>query len=167
MFIRDNKRFNIYASSTIEGVTYPNFLSPELRDALGITEIVEPEPPVDYTPETYFRTEQDTAPYVVYEKKSQEQLDALAAQKEAQRISSLWQAAHDKEFQAISGSAIGLLALGAGQGKLKCLAVQGWIKSIWDEYYTRKASGSTDTDFTALGDMPYSVPELVAEVMGA
>lgn len=81
MFIRDNKRFNIYASATIDGVTYPNFTSPELRTQLGITEIPEPQSPEDYTEDTYYRTEQDTDPYVVYEKKSQEQLEQQANSK--------------------------------------------------------------------------------------
>ena len=164
MFIRDNKRFNIYASATIAGVTYPNFTSPELRTQLGITEIPDPTPPADYTEETYFRTEQDDAPYVVYTKKSQEQLDELAAQKEAQRIASLWQAAHDYEYAQVSGSAIGLLAMGVMQGKPKCTAVQNWIKSIWDAYYVRKANGSTDTDYSFAGACPYTVPELMAEL---
>lgn len=84
MFIRDSKRFNIYASATIDGVTYPNFLSPELRGQLGITEIADPAPPADYSDETYYRTEQDGSPYVVYTKKSAEQIkqqeDAKAVQ---------------------------------------------------------------------------------------
>lgn len=77
MFIRDSKRFNIYASTTIDGVTYPNFTSPELRGSLGITEIPDPTPPADYSEETYYRTEQDDSPYVVYTKKSAEQLKQL------------------------------------------------------------------------------------------
>lgn len=74
MFIRNNLRFNIYATAPIDGVTYHNFLDPDLRASLGITEVAEPEPPADYTPESYYRTEQDEAPYVVYTKKSEEQL---------------------------------------------------------------------------------------------
>lgn len=74
MFIRNSKRFNIHASATIDGVTYPNFLSPELRGQLGITEIADPAPPADYSEETYYRTEQDDSPYVVFTKKSAEQI---------------------------------------------------------------------------------------------
>lgn len=80
------------------------------------------------------------------------------------RIASLWQAAHDYEYSQVSGSAIGLLAMGVMQSKPKCLAVQGWIKTIWTEYYTRKATGSTDTDFSIAGVCPHSVPELMAEL---
>jgi hypothetical protein len=83
---------------------------------------------------------------------------------EQQRIDRLWQAAHDYEFAQVSGSAIGLLAMGVMQGKPKCTAVQDWIKSIWTEYYTRKANGSTDYDYSFAGPVPYSVPELMAEL---
>ena len=83
---------------------------------------------------------------------------------EAKRIASLWQAAHDYEYAQISGSAIGLLAMGVVQGKPKCVAVQNWIKSIWDEYYTRKAGTSTDTDYSFAGACPYKVPELMEEL---
>ena len=37
-----------------------------------LDEIPEPQPPEDYTEATYFRTEQDDAPYVVYTRKSDE-----------------------------------------------------------------------------------------------
>ena len=40
-------------------------------------EIAEPEVPEDYSPDTYYRTEQDEAPYVVFTKKSEEQLSEL------------------------------------------------------------------------------------------
>ena len=91
--------------------------------------------------------------------------DAKAAvDAETNRIAALWKAAHDYEYKEISGSAIGLLALGVGQGKPKCVAVMGWIQSIWTEYYTRKAGTSSDTDYSSCGACPYSVPELMAEL---
>lgn len=83
---------------------------------------------------------------------------------EADRIASLWQSAHDYEYAQVSGSAIGLLAMGVMQGKPKCIAVQNWIKGIWTEYYIRKAGTSTNYDFSAMGACPYSVPELMAEL---
>ncbi len=83
---------------------------------------------------------------------------------EASRIASLWQAAHDYEYAQVSGSAIGLLAIGVLQGLPKCIAVQNWIKGIWTEYYTRKAGTSTDTDFSIAGECPHSVPELMEEL---
>jgi hypothetical protein len=84
------------------------------------------------------------------------------------KIEALWSAAHDYEYEQISGSAIGLLVLGVMQGKPKCSAVQAWIKAIWTEYYTRKAAVRIDTepdlDFTPCGQIPHTVPELMAEV---
>lgn len=72
MFIKDNKRCNPYAPYTDEqGTTYPRM--PEHL----YSEIPDPTPPEDYSDETYYRTEQDDAPYVIYTKKSQDQLDAL------------------------------------------------------------------------------------------
>lgn len=87
-----------------------------------------------------------------------------AAAAEQQRVDRLWQAAHDYEYAQVSGSAIGLLAIGVMQGKPKCIAVQNWIRTIWTEYYTRKASGSTDYYYLFAGAIPYTVPELMAEL---
>lgn len=83
---------------------------------------------------------------------------------EASRIAALWQSAHDYEYAQVSGSAIGLLAIGVMQAKPKCLAVQGWIRSIWTEYYLRKSGTSTDYSFAVIGACPHSVPELMVEL---
>lgn len=83
---------------------------------------------------------------------------------ETTRIAALWQAAHEYEYAEISGSAVGLLAMGVIQGLPKCNAVQNWIKGIWTEYYTRKAGTSTDCDYSMCGVCPYSVPELILEL---
>lgn len=83
---------------------------------------------------------------------------------ESDRIQALWQGAHDYEYAQVSGSAIGLLAMGVMQAKPKCIAVQNWIKAIWTEYYTRKAGTSTDYDFSIAGTCPHTVPELMAEL---
>lgn len=95
---------------------------------------------------------------------SAEQIEANIAASEATRIAALWQAAHDYEYAQVSGSAIGLLAIGVLQGLPKCLSVQAWIKSIWTLYYTRKAGSSTDTDYSSAGLCPHSVPEIMAEL---
>ena len=101
---------------------------------------------------------------VLWEQEQVLNLALAQQQQEADRIASLWQAAHDYEFAQVSGSAIGLLAIGVLQGLPKCLAVQNWIKGIWTEYYTRKAGTSTDTDFSTAGQCPYSVPEIMIEL---
>ena len=74
MFIRNGTRFNVYASAEIGSVTYPNFLDAGLREQLGIQEVQEPVAPEDYSDKLYYRTEQDEAPYVVYTRKSDEQI---------------------------------------------------------------------------------------------
>ncbi|MCA3116420.1 MAG: hypothetical protein ING91_19495 [Rhodocyclaceae bacterium] len=75
MFIRDQKRINIHAPyETPDGIRYGNLVDPYLRAAFGILEIPEPQPPADYSEDTHFRTEQDDAPYVVYTRKSNEQI---------------------------------------------------------------------------------------------
>ena len=91
-------------------------------------------------------------------------LPAVYTPTDEERVQTIWQGAHDYEFAQISGSAIGLLALGVLQQKPKCCAVQAWIKSIWTEYYTRKATGSFDADYSFIGPIPYSVPELMEEL---
>lgn len=85
-------------------------------------------------------------------------------QVEAMRISSLWRAAYMYEYAAISGTVIGLITMGVMMGKPKAIAVQAWITGIWTEYYSRKASGSTDFEFTSVGPIPHTVPELAAEL---
>lgn len=76
MFVLNGKRFNVYASAVFDGVTYPHFLDAGLREQLGILEVQEPTPPEDYSDKLYYRTEQDEAPYVLYTRKSDEQLAA-------------------------------------------------------------------------------------------
>lgn len=83
---------------------------------------------------------------------------------EAKRQALLWQAAHDVEFNAISGSAIGLITLGIVSAKPKCMAVLAWIQTLWTEYYARKHSGSTNYDFSAYDNCPHTVPELMQEL---
>ena len=86
----------------------------------------------------------------------------------AQRtIEKLWKAAHDYEFEQISGSAIGLVTMGVMQGKPKCLLVAEWQKSIWDLYYTRKALLDENLDFSSCGPIPHKVPELMEELFPA
>ena len=79
MFILNEKRINIYAPYTsAEGVTYANLTDSTIRNQLGVVEISEPAQPEDYSEDLYYRTEQDEAPYVVYTRKSDEQIAAAA-----------------------------------------------------------------------------------------
>lgn len=71
------KRVNIYAPYA----GFSKLDTPEIRERAGVVEIADPVPPADYSDETYYRTEQEDAPYVIYTKKSAEQLERLADDK--------------------------------------------------------------------------------------
>jgi hypothetical protein len=85
----------------------------------------------------------------------------------AQKSYLLWKAANDYQESFISGMAGGMVTLGVIANKPKALAVARWIDSIWAEYYARKSLVSVvsndNLDFSSLGPIPYSVPELTIE----
>jgi len=80
----------------------------------------------------------------------------------------LWQAATHYQESYISGAAIGLLAIGVIQNKPKSLAIKAWIDNIWNNhYYVQKPlvnENYTGYDFSVCGPIPYTVPELNAEL---
>jgi hypothetical protein len=86
MFIHQvtQRRVNIYAPYA----GFSKLDTPEIRQRAGVIEIADPVPPDDYSDETYYRTEQDAAPYVVFTKKSDEQLAELAKSKARSAIES-------------------------------------------------------------------------------
>jgi hypothetical protein len=84
-------------------------------------------------------------------------------------LTALWQAAHDYELEYISGSAASMVTLGLISGNEKCVAVTKWIQSIWSLYYQRKALVTHEWDaalydFSECRRIPYSVPEIMAEM---
>ena len=99
-------------------------------------------------------------------------LSEVTAKAIAENNEKLWKAAYEYEFSRISGVAIGLLALGVAQNKPKCLAVAAWSAGLWNmNYYPRKSAmvavpDPSVFDFSNVGEMPHSVPELSAEVYG-
>ena len=94
--------------------------------------------------------------------------DEMNAKDLQRKYDYLWKAANDFQSGQISGAAIGLLTIGVLAQKPKCTAVQAWIKSVWVEYYNRKAGVSlqnnVNLDFSICGNIPYTVPELMEEV---
>lgn len=94
--------------------------------------------------------------------------DEMNAKDLQRKYDYLWKAANDYQSGQISGAAIGLLTIGVLAQKPKCTAVQAWIKSVWVEYYTRKAGidlqNNVNLDFSVCGNIPYTVPELMEEV---
>ena len=81
IFKTTRKRANPYVPYTDEtGTKY-------LRIPLELLEeIPDPTPPEDYSDDTYYRTETDEVPYVVYLKKSNKQLKQLRNNKRKQQI---------------------------------------------------------------------------------
>jgi len=71
------RRVNIYAPYA----GFSKLDTPEIRERAGVIEIADPVPPADYSDETYYRTEQDDAPYVIFTKKSDEQIAAIRWEK--------------------------------------------------------------------------------------
>ena len=66
--------------------------SPELRAAVGVIEIDDDPAPEDYSGDTYFRTEDWSAtqrPYVIYTRKSDEQIDEITNNKIKAQIAAL------------------------------------------------------------------------------
>lgn len=84
------------------------------------------------------------------------------------KYTALWSQAHNYEQRNISGVGLSILSLGVAQNKPKALAVAGWTQQLWGLYYQCKAQITLETTpdcpFDTVGAMPYSVPELSAEV---
>lgn len=92
MFIdsKTQRRLNIFAPFESEdGTRYGNLTDPAVRAAVGVVEIPDPVAPDDYSDATYYRTEQDDAPYVVYTRKSDDQIAQARAAAILSKIAAL------------------------------------------------------------------------------
>lgn len=85
---KNGKRINVAGAIQHDGVTYNGnvLMFPVVVQALGITEVDEPQPPNDYDPELYFRSEIDDEPYVIYTRKSDEQIMAVLVRRYEQAL---------------------------------------------------------------------------------
>jgi hypothetical protein len=97
------------------------------------------------------------------------ELQQQAADAKAANIGALWRAAHDYEYQFINGMAIGLLTIGVIQGRPIAVAIRNWSNELWRLYYDRKplVTDMVDEellDFSEIGPMPHSVPELMLDL---
>lgn len=97
---------------------------------------------------------------------------ARLEEKRKENLQKLWQAATDYQTSYISDMAIGILTIGVIQGLPKALAVKAWANVIWNDlYYPRKLLITHEYspefyDFSTVGPMPHTVPELNAEIGG-
>lgn len=148
-------------------IDHPDLLSCDGADlpksVIGAYQLVSTTPPADFSAQKYswngsaFVRNPDTAEEI-------SEREAMVADK----IDQIWRAADSYVNSYISGVAVGLLTIGVIQNKTKALAVTAWSSSVWDDYYTRKAGVTADSvldlNFSAHGPMPYTVPELRAEL---
>jgi hypothetical protein len=145
MFTLNQKRFNIYAPyEAPDGTRYGNTTDPVLRAQLGIVEIPDPQPPADYSEDTYYRTEQDDAPYVVFTRKSDEQINQTKRARILAQIAALEQGA----LMARQVREVMLALPGADQ--------QPWfarVKALNDEIAALRATLPPDTP-TTQGSIP-------------
>ena len=76
---KTGKRINPYSNIEVEGVTYyGNILQfPDILSTLGIHEIEEPVVPDEYDQEFWYKQEVDESPYVIYTKKSDDQIEEI------------------------------------------------------------------------------------------
>lgn len=132
------------------------------------TTIVPPE----FDPETETCVFKNNSWTVVY--KPEPEPEPEPTDYTARNMQQLWQAATNYEQEYISGSALGLLTIGVMAGSEIAKAIQFWLNTLWTgHYYPRKAEITGDApisqemlDFTLIGPMPYSIPELSKEVEG-
>lgn len=86
MFIDNTTKNRVNIHTSYKG--FSKLDTPEIRTRANVVEVVDPQPPQDAidNPDYYYRTEQDSAPYVVYTKKSDEQIaQVMVAKAKVQR----------------------------------------------------------------------------------
>lgn len=102
--------------------------SPELRAAVGVIEIADDPAPEDYSDDTYFRTEDWNAtqrPYIIYTRKSDEQINEITNNKIKAQISALEAGQHRAIREAVlAGDKTRLAALDAQIADLRSKLVQ-------------------------------------------
>jgi hypothetical protein len=86
----------------------------------------------------------------------------------AQKQAKLLSAFSFYEHSQIFGSGIGLLTLGVLQQKPRCLAVQMYLKTLWEDYQARLTAlnngQNVSFDFSNNGDKPFSVADLMEDL---
>lgn len=116
IFKSNQRRANPYAAYESEdGTRYPR-IPAELLE-----EIPDPQPPEDYSDETYYRTEQDEAPYVVYTRKSDEQLEELRKSKVKAQIAAVEAGQARAVREAALGDTTHLVAVNAKIEELRAM----------------------------------------------
>ena len=163
MFIKDGLAVNIYTPYTApNGTQYHNLLDPGIRTFLGIEEIPDPQPPADYSEDFYYRTEQLTTPYVVYTRKSDEQIMTTLKSKFLQAVQGhLDTTAQLRGYDGILSActyATSTNATFAGEGQ----ACVNWRDTVWTYCYTELAKvEAQERPIPNLQDFLVELPDMV------
>ena len=75
IWIDDDTKLRVNINAPYKG--FSRLDTPEIRAAANVVEIAEPTPPADYSDDFYYRSESQESPYVIYTKKSDEQIQAV------------------------------------------------------------------------------------------
>ena len=146
-------RVNIY-------YTYKGFSrldTPEIRAAAGVVEIAEPTPPEDYSDDLYYRTEQDAEPYVVYTRKSDEQIIQVMRSKMMNAVQGkLESAAQAKGYDGIISACS--YAGYENPFQAEAIAFGKWRADVWTYCY-----GQLDKVLTGKRPMP-TEEQIVSEL---
>ena len=87
MFIDNETKLRVDIYREYKG--FSRLGTPEIRATANVVEIPDPMPPEDFSDDTYFKTEQAEAPYVICTKRPQEQIDAAEDSRLVQRMAAL------------------------------------------------------------------------------
>jgi hypothetical protein len=82
IWIDDSTKLRVNINAPYKG--YSRLETAEQRAAANVVEIAEPTPPGDYSDDIYYRTESQEAPYILYTRKSDEQIAKVVARKAKQ-----------------------------------------------------------------------------------
>lgn len=136
MFVKNGLVVNIYSPYTApNGTQYHNLLDPGIRTHLGIEEIPDPEAPADYSEDFYYRTEQLAEPYVIYTRKSDEQILQIMKNKFLQAVQArLDDEARTKGYDSILSACSYAGAANPFQAESQSFIV--WRREVWTCCYT-------------------------------
>lgn len=136
MFIKNGKRINIDVPYTDPetGTKGIRLTDPDNRAKYGVTEIPDPTPPEDFNPDYYFVDEQNEAPYIVYERKPLEMIEAAIIKRMDNAIESfIHKTVTDMGYVSVER----LVAVYSNSPnplwKAQALAVSPWITAVWEK----------------------------------
>ena len=131
--------------------------TPEISERANVVEIADPTPPADYSDDIYYRTESQDSPYVIYTRKSDEQIAQIMLSKFIAAMEGHYdQVAQAKKYD--NRLTCTLRAGYAGPFQAEGLAFATWMDAC-------NAHGYTEMEKVMTGQRPMpTVEELIAEL---